>query len=957
MQDSVKRYAEDARHAHGVNVRIRVGLNSGDVVVRAIGSDLRMDYTAVGQTTHLAARMEQLALPGTIVMTPATLDLVEGLVAVSSLGPMPVKGLPEPLEVFEVTGVGVARTRLHAAARRGLTRFVGRDGELEQLWRAQELAGKGRGQVVAVVGEAGVGKSRLVYEFTHSHRLQGWLVLEGASVSYGKATGYLPVIALLRSYFKIQDRDDQREIRERVTGKILALDRALEPTLPALLSLLDVLVDDPDWQTMAPEQRRRQTLDGVKRLLLREARERPLVVIFEDLHWIDSQTQALLDDLVESLGSARLLLLVNYRPEYRHAWTGKTYYSQLRLDPLLPASASDLLDALLGNDPSLAPLKQLLVKRGNPFFVEESVRTLVETKALSGERGQYQLTQPVGTIQMPATVQAMLAARIDRLPPDEKRLLQVASVVGKDVPLTLLQAVVEHSDDLLRHGLGHLTVAEFLRESGLYPELMYSFTHALTHEVTYGGLLQESRRELHRRVVVAIETVFADRLNEHVDRLAYHAHRGALGEKAVDYLHQAGMKAASRSALGDAQAFLEQALEILDGLPESQATLERAFELRLELRPVVGLLGGGRRVLEMLRQAEKIAERLNDLDRLGRVSAFIANALTLVGELDEALEAGIRALNIAERQSNLRLRILGTGFLAWIHRDLGDLERAVAMSKESLALLPLDWRHEFLGRTAPTYVYDLHHLVFSLTILGRFSEAAEYALEATRVADSLGNPTAITMVSHAAGNLHSAKGEWKEARRCYERAVNVSQSGGILSALPVWLAGLANSLARLGEVREASERVRDGERSLDLLAANANVVLHAGTYNGLGRACLQLGWTDEALRLGQRAVECSPKQPPLAAVALHLLGDVISKCDPFDAERAEELYRNALSLAEPRAMRPLVAHCHGSLASLFGRMRKRQAARDHLSTATTLYREMGMQFWLEQAEMQMRVLR
>src|SRR5215471_2181178 len=332
MQESVKEYAKKARHAHGASVQIRVGLNSGDVIVRAVGSDLRMDYTAVGQTTHLAARMEQLADPGTIVVTPATLGLVEGRVEVTSLGPVVIKGLTEPLEVFEVTGVGIASTRLHAAARRGLTRFVGRDSELEQLWRVQEQAGKGRGQVVALVGEAGVGKSRLVYEFTHSHRLQGWLVLEAASVSYGKATSYLPVIALLKSYFKIQDRDDLREIREKVTGKLLALDRALEPTLPALLSLLDVPVEDPTWQMAVPAQRGLQTLDAVKRLLLREAREQPLVVVFEDLHWIDGETQALLDGLVESLGSARLLLLVNYRPEYQHAWAGKTYYSQLRLD-------------------------------------------------------------------------------------------------------------------------------------------------------------------------------------------------------------------------------------------------------------------------------------------------------------------------------------------------------------------------------------------------------------------------------------------------------------------------------------------------------------------------------------------------------------------------------------------------------------------------------------------------
>ena len=487
MQESVKKYADEVRRSHAAVVKIRVGLNSGEVVVRAIGSDLHMDYTAVGQTTHLAARMEQIADPGAIVITPDTLALVEGYVEVKSLGPVPVKGLAGAVEVYEVTAAGPARTRLQAGARRGLTRFVGRDAELEQLRRAQELAANGHGQVVAVVGEAGVGKSRLVYELTHSHRLQGWLTLESASVSYGKATSYLPVIDLLKGYFKIQDRDDLREIREKVTGKVLTLDRALEPTLPALLALLDVPVDDAPWKTLDPGQRRQQTLDAVKRLLLREAREQPLLVIFEDLHWIDSETQALLDSLVDSLGSTRLLLLVSYRPEYQHPWSGKTYYSQLRLDALPAESAGELLNTLLGGDPGLAPLKQLLVKRGNPFFLEETVRTLVETKALAGERGRYRLMQPVQSIQVPSTVQVMLAARIDRLAPQDKRLLQTASVIGKDVPFALLQAIAEVPDEALRRSLDHLQAAEFLSETGLYPDLEYTFKHALTHEVAYGS--------------------------------------------------------------------------------------------------------------------------------------------------------------------------------------------------------------------------------------------------------------------------------------------------------------------------------------------------------------------------------------------------------------------------------------------------------------------------------------
>src|SRR5713101_113198 len=348
MQEAVKKYADEVRRSHAAVVKIRVGLNSGEVVVRAIGSDLHMDYTAVGQTTHLAARMEQLADPGAIVITPETLALAEGYVEVKSLGPVPVKGLADPVEVYEVTGAGPARTRLQAAARRGLTRFVGRDAELEQLRRAQQLAGTGHGQVAAIVGEAGVGKSRLVYEFTHSHRLHGWLVLESASVSYGKATSYWPVIDLLKGYFKIQDRDDLREIREKVTGQLLTLDESLKPALPAFLTLLDVPVDDAAWRMLDPGQRRQRTLDAVRRLLLREARDQPLLLIFEDLHWIDGETQALLDTLVESLGSARLLLLVNYRPEYQHAWGSKTAYSQMRLDALPAQSTGELLEALLG---------------------------------------------------------------------------------------------------------------------------------------------------------------------------------------------------------------------------------------------------------------------------------------------------------------------------------------------------------------------------------------------------------------------------------------------------------------------------------------------------------------------------------------------------------------------------------------------------------------------------------
>src|SRR4029434_293060 len=339
-----------------------------------------------------------------------------------------------------------------------------------------------------------------------------------------------PVVDLLKRYCHVDDGDDTRTIRAKVTGQLLTLDETLQDTLPALLALLDAVPEDSPFLHLDPAQRRQRTLDACKRVLLRESQVQALLLIFEDLHWIDTETQALLESLVESLPTVRLLLLVNYRPEYQHGWGSKTYYTQLRLDPLPPASANELLQGLLGDDPSLAPLTQLLIARtqGNPFFLEESVRTLVETQVLVGERGAYRLAKALQGIQVPATVQAVLAARIDRLPPEEKQLLQTAAVIGTEVSLGLLQAIAEVPEAPLRLGLTHLQAAEFLYETRLFPDIVYTFKHALTQQVAYETLLQERRRALHACIVEALEALAVDRLAEQGERLAHHALRGGI---------------------------------------------------------------------------------------------------------------------------------------------------------------------------------------------------------------------------------------------------------------------------------------------------------------------------------------------------------------------------------------------------------------------------------------------
>src|SRR5215510_7720765 len=656
MQEAIRHYSAEVRRSHGIAVQIRIGLNAGEVVVRAIGNDLHMDYSAIGQTTHLAARMEQLASPGSSLLTAETLHLVEGLVQVMALGPVPVKGLDAPVEVFELRGASALHGRFQARAAGGLTRFVGRDTELAALRQTLDRAGTGHGQVVALVGEAGVGKSRLVYELVHSHHTQGWRVLESASVSYGKATPYFPVIDLLKRYAHVEDRDEPRTVRAKVTGHVLTLDEALQDTMPALLALLDVLPEDSPFLTLDPPQRRRRTLDALKRVLLRESQVQPLLLIFEDLHWIDTETQALLDSLVERLPTARLLLLVNYRPEYQHGWGSKTYYTQLRLDPLPPVSAEEFLQALLGDDLSLAPLKQLLIARtqGNPFFLEESVRTLVEIGVLVGERSASRLAQPVESLQMPATVQAILAARIDRLPPEEKRLLQTAAVIGTEVPWSLLQAIADAPEETLHRGLGQLQATEFLYETSLFPEHAYTFKHALTHEVAYNSLLQERRRALHARIVEAIEGLSADRLTEQIERLAHHALRGEVWDKALAYCRQAGAKAFARSALREAIAYFEQALTAVQHLPERRETLEQAIDLRLDIRSALVALGEFGAILDHLHEAETLAMALDDQRRLGWISAYMSTAGIGTSDQDRA-EFGQRALTIATASGDFAL--------------------------------------------------------------------------------------------------------------------------------------------------------------------------------------------------------------------------------------------------------------------------------------------------------------
>jgi len=948
MQDAVKRHAEEIQRTHGAPIQIRVGINSGEVVVGTIGNDLRMDYTAVGQSTHLAARMEQAAMPGSILLTRQTLRLAEGYVQVRALGKLQVKGLGEPVDAFELVGAEAVRTRLQAAATRGLTRFIGRDLELERLQQAWAKAGSGQGQLVAMVGEPGVGKSRLFYEFARSRPREPWLMLESGSVPYGKATAYLPMIDLLKAYFKIGDRDDHRAIREKVQSRLLSLDESLKGAVAPVLALLDTPFADAEWEKLDPAQRRQRTFDAVKRLLLREAQVQPLLVVFEDLHWVDSETQSFLDSLVESLPLSRMLLLVNYRPEYRDPWSDRPYYTRLRVDPLESDGTESLLDALLGPDPGLAPLKRLLAERtaGNPFFLEESIRALAELGTLVGARGAYRAGGSLTSVHVPSTVQPVIAARIDRLSAAHKQLLQAATVIGTSVPFPLVKEIAELPDDELRQGLAFLQSAGFLYAASLFPEPEYAFEHALTHEVAYESLLHERRRTLHSRIMSASETVYADRLAEHMERLAHHALRGEVWDKAVSYCYQAGAKAAAKSAHAEAVARFTEALSAIERLPQSGKVMTQAIDLRFSLRTSLSPLGEFHRSFELLREAETIATTLNDQARLARVFTFKALYYWSTGQQDRTLEAAEQALATAQAVGEAPAQVLANLFAGRARHARGDYAQAIRLLDGVVAATDDD-RTNFLGMANLPSVSARTWLSWSLAERGEFGTAITRSQEAVYIADAVDHLISRIYGYLALGIAHLRKGDLAMAIANLERALQFSETQNLrmARAMVAGYLGRAYTLSnRPADAIALLKDVIDDAFGMEFMVDQALRLVH------LGEAYLYAGYTDQAAAAAHRALDSALhyREGGAQAWTEWLLGEIGSRAGRGDAP--EDHYRKAIELASGLGMTPLLAHCHFGLGRELRRARHPQRSREHLADAVKLYRSLDMRLWLEPAE-------
>jgi class 3 adenylate cyclase/predicted ATPase len=855
MQDESARWAETLRREQGVNLQIRVGVNTGEVVVRSIHrDDLHADYTPIGHATSLAARMESLAAPGSILVSEYTQRRAEGYFEFEDLGPTRVKGVSEPIHIYKVSGVGQLHTRLQVAARRGLVQFIGRRHELHHLRSALEQAKGGQGRIVGVRGAPGVGKSRLFHEFKLTSS-SGCLVVETFSLSHGKAYAYLPLIELLKNYFHIVPQDNERKRREKITGKVLTLERGLEDTLPYLFALLSVQEPHSPIHQLDRQVRRRRTFGAIARLLFRESLNQPLILICEDLHWVDSETYAFLLSQLEQLATTRILLLVNYRPEFQPHWEDKPHLTQLQLEPLGERDAEELLTALLRpeENPPL-PIRQLILEKaeGNPLFMEEIVLTLREQNLLNIEaHGRVSFLLDV----LPPTVQGVLTARIDRLSPEAKALLQMMSVIGRDIPLALLERVAEHPADALHRLLAQLQEAEFIDQQPTASDMEYRFTHALTLEVAYGSLLFERRRLLHEQTAKATEALFAHQLEEHYGELAHHYTESGNTPKAVEYLRRAGEQAVQRSANMEAIEYFTTALTLLSSLP---ATLERQLQeltLRLALGvPLVVTKGiAAPEVGEIYTHALTFAEESGDTTLLFPVLRGLWEFHEVRGALDVACTLGERLLALAQQEYDSTLFLIAHGALADTRLWCGEFPRAYEHAERGIAIYTLA-QHRDLAFLYGGHDLGVASLVWRALVqwhLGYADQAVLSIHQALPLLEELAHPYSTAHTISFSALLHQLLRQPQAVQERIETIFPLSQEQGFTqyAALQTILHGW--SLTAQGRVEEGILRMQDGLTAWRAIGAELclpyYLALLAEAQAQAGNAMEGLHLLDEAL--------------------------------------------------------------------------------------------------------------
>lgn len=922
---------------------IRVGLNSGEVVVRSIGHDLMMEYDAVGTTVALASRLEQIAAPGSVCMTLRTARLAHGFVDVRRSALVDVKGIARPVEVFELIGTADQTRWQVRASSHALTPFVGRDTELRVLTDALRHMREGRGRIVAVSGAAGMGKSRLVHEFLHSPEVEDLPSLSGAAMPHDRNTPYQLVAQMLRTCLGVETDDSQAAIDDKLVAFIGNLDQPFGHHVTPLRSLLALPFEDPAWDDLDPALRRQQMHEAVRQIVLHIAASQPFILVVEDMHWADFETQSVLDSIVDGLGDVFLLVLVTYRPEYQNGWARYSCYSLVQVGPLERNAADTLLTGLLGDSPELRPLRRRIIEQtdGAPLFLEEMARALVETGVLVSEPTQFRLTQSVDEVEIPDSVQGVLASRIDRLSIEERTLLQIASVIGKEVPTALLRAIASVPPDQFARQLLELRTQEFLLEVSGSSGSEYVFKHALTHAVAYDGMLLRHRRDLHRQLIEAIEQLYADRLDEFIERLADHAMRGEAWDKAALYSFRAGQRANHRSAHRAAATFLRNALAATAHL--DRVDLNQAIEIRLALRVAMAATGDLDQVRRYLEEAEELAHSRGDERRLMQILISRSTILNNLGDLDEALRTGLNGRRLAERFED-EASVISSGFaLGQAYWNLGQFARAERILTETISAIPRERRTTRTGTTGTASLMCVVSLSHTYSLMGELVPALTKGNEALDMARETERPYDLSYARAALGLAYLTIGDLDAAISQLEEAAEICREHELMLLVPHVARYLGRAYALTGRLEEA-ERVLvpavDQTRS-QLLGA-----LCGWCSAALGLVRTLQGAETEATTLLREALSFAQQNryQPLEVHTLRLLGVAAAAKPPHDESHdgAEQTFRCCARLAGELGMRPEEAQSRHGLGDLFLQSGRFEMAQTELRAALEVYRSIGM---------------
>ena len=938
MQRVLQGYGAELQRTQGITFRVRMGLNTGLVVVASIGDNLRMDYTAVGDTTNLAARMLNLAEPGQVVMAEDTHRAVSGYFVTRPLGARAIKGKAEPVNAYEVVRARGLRTRLEVGAERGLTPFVGREPELTLLQERWAEARAGRGQVIFLMGEAGIGKSRLLLEFQRRLADEPVTWLTGRCISYGKEMAYLPIIDLLKHNFQVEEGDDDATISAKIEQGMVALGEELQPAIPHIKYLLSVPPGDDAVLSMDAQQRRLKLFEALRAMMLQGGQRRPLVLVVEDLHWIDKTSEEVLLHLADSIPAARVLLLVTYRPGYQNPFGERTYTTRIGLRTLSDYDSLRLAAGMLAMAEFPPELRDLIVRKaeGNPFFLEEVLKSLLEVGALRQRDGHYVLTKPISEIYVPNTVQDVIMARIDRLEEVPKKALQLASVIGREFTVRLLERISDVHAQLERF-LQELKVLEFIYERSFYPELAYMFKHALTHDVAYNSLLMQRRKELHRLIAMAIEELYAERLPESYEMLAYHYERGEVWEKALEYLVKAGQKAQQAYANQEAREHYSRALDMCERLGEAVEPATR-MTIYAGKGAVHFLLSEFRASIEAHQRLLEVARQLGDRHKEAEALYQIGFGFHRSHEFEKALEFSHQAQALALEIGNQNILAASLFVIAFVHAVTGKLDEATHGLEEALRV----------SREAG----EKGREGFNLTLLGQlYNWKGEYeqGLQLLEQGFTIGHAHDLQLiVIHILwhrGLAHGGKGEYAAALAALHDALTLSDRLGdkvfkcrSLNTLG-WVHGelynLEAAIRYNREGAEASYKVGDPE-----IIRNAEI--------NLGDDYLLLGDLEQAQRYLEKVYGDTQQRGQWGEEWMkwrysqhlyHSLGELwLTK---GDAAQALEFAEECLKLAEPTLSRKNLVKGWRLKGQALLAQGQGEQAQEALSRALTIAREIG----------------